>query len=96
MRSIAPPGPRLTFPTAEPYPAAPARSSGPAAPAPGPIADASMPLPIAARRPWALIIAVLFVDAGLAVSGAWMLSQGLRSADRAPAGQTGQMESRPR
>ena len=39
--------------------------------------DPSLSLPIPARRPWALIALVLVIDLGLAVSGAWMLSQGL-------------------
>jgi hypothetical protein len=57
----------------------------PAAPAPRPprpqivvIDDPSPSLPIAARRPWGLIAAVLVIDVGLAVGGVWMLSQGLR------------------
>jgi hypothetical protein len=35
-------------------------------------------MPIAARRPWGLIAAVLVLDIGLAVAGSWLLSQGLR------------------
>jgi hypothetical protein len=42
--------------------------------------DASRSLPIQARRPWGLMLAVLAIDVGLAVAGAWMLHQGL--ADR--------------
>jgi hypothetical protein len=34
-------------------------------------------MPTAARRPWALIIAVLVIDIALASAGAWMLSEGL-------------------
>jgi hypothetical protein len=34
-------------------------------------------MPMVARRPWTLIVVVLIIDVALAVSGAWMLSQGL-------------------
>lgn len=37
-----------------------------------------------ARRPWGLMIAVLLLDIGLAVAGAWMLSQGLGDRTSAP------------
>jgi hypothetical protein len=54
------------------------------------IDDPARSLPIAARRPWALIIAVLLIDLGLAAAGIWMLTQGLgeragRSAPRSDA-----------
>jgi len=39
--------------------------------------DPSVSLPIAARRPWGLIIVVLLLDVGLATAGAWMLNEGL-------------------
>jgi hypothetical protein len=44
------------------------------------IDDPALSLPMPARRPWALIFAVLVIDLGLAVSGAWMLYQGLGGA----------------
>jgi zinc-ribbon domain len=40
----------------------------------------SSALPVVARRPWGLIVAVLLLDTGLAVAGAWMLREGLASA----------------
>jgi hypothetical protein len=54
------------------------------------VADPALSLPIAARRPWALIIVVLLIDLGLAAAGIWMLTQGLsersnRSAPRSGA-----------
>jgi hypothetical protein len=64
--------------------AAPARPpTAPASPWPSPrpqavvMEDPSLSLPIAARRPWALIIVVLVIDLGLAAAGIWMLAQGL-------------------
>lgn len=42
--------------------------------------DPSLSLPIAARRPWGLILVVLLLDAGLAVAGVLLLREGL--ADR--------------
>jgi hypothetical protein len=42
-----------------------------------PSIDPSLSLPIAARRPWALIIVVLLIDLGLAAAGIRMLAQGL-------------------
>jgi hypothetical protein len=53
-------------------PSAPARSFTGRA-----VEDPSLSLPIAARRPWGLIIAVLLIDVGLAVAGGWLLSHGL-------------------
>jgi hypothetical protein len=73
-----PPQPRL--------PAAPDASRGtrlgardPARPRPQALVidDPSLSLPTPARRPWALILVVLLIDIGLAVSGAWLLDQGL-------------------
>jgi hypothetical protein len=49
---------------------------GPRAASAAPVA-ASISMPIAARRPWGLIAAVLLLDIGLAVAGSWLLSQGL-------------------
>lgn len=37
----------------------------------------SLSLPIAARRPWTLIVVVLLIDLGLAGAGIWMLARGL-------------------
>jgi hypothetical protein len=42
--------------------------------------DPSLSLPIAARRPWGLILLVLLIDIGLAVTGVLLLREGL--ADR--------------
>ena len=39
--------------------------------------DPSLSMPIAAQRPWGLIIAVLLIDIGLAIAGGWMLAAGL-------------------
>jgi hypothetical protein len=39
--------------------------------------DPALSLPIAARRPWALIVVVLLIDLGLAGAGIWMLAHGL-------------------
>jgi hypothetical protein len=39
--------------------------------------DPALSLPVAARRPWALIIVVLLIDLGLAAAGIWMLTQGV-------------------
>jgi len=39
-----------------------------------------MSMPITARRPWGLIIVVLLIDIGLAVTGAILLSKGLATA----------------
>jgi hypothetical protein len=39
--------------------------------------DPALSLPIAARRPWALIVVVLLIDLGLAGAGIWMLARGL-------------------
>jgi len=41
------------------------------------IDDPALSMPIVARRPWGLIIAVLLIDVGLAISGGWMLAAGL-------------------
>ncbi|HEX8109079.1 MAG TPA: hypothetical protein VF516_15205, partial [Kofleriaceae bacterium] len=87
---------------ARPAPAAPVAPAprGPDGYAPGPpsarpsprqqavvVDDPSLSLPIAARRPWALIVVVLLIDLGLAAAGIWMLTQGLseRSSRPAPA-----------
>ena len=43
-------------------------------------------MPIVARRPWGLIITVLLIDVGLAISGGWMLAAGLGA--RSGAGST--------
>jgi hypothetical protein len=52
----------------------------------GPLSiDPSLSLPIAARRPWALIAVVLLIDLGLAVAGVWMLTQGLSDRPGRPA-----------
>lgn len=77
-----------------PHPAAP---HGPAAiphtgPAIQPRLDASMSMPIAARRPWGLIVVVLLIDIGLAVAGSILLKQGLATASTgsaAPAAASG-------
>jgi len=61
----------------------PARTSRPPR-GTAPIDDPAMSLPMPARRPWALIFAVLVIDLGLAVSGAWMLYQGLGGAGGVP------------
>ena len=50
------------------------------------IDDPSLSMPIVARRPWGLIIAVLLIDVGLAISGGWMLAAGLGA--RSGAGST--------
>ena len=42
-----------------------------------PSIDPALSLPIAARRPWALIIVVLLIDLGLAAAGIWMLAHGI-------------------
>ena len=47
--------------------------------------DPSLSLPIAARRPWALIVVVLLIDLGLAAAGIWMLTQGLGDRPSRPA-----------
>lgn len=47
--------------------------------------DPAMSLPIAARRPWALIVVVLLIDLALAAAGIWMLTQGLGERSRRPA-----------
>jgi hypothetical protein len=39
--------------------------------------DPALSLPIAARRPWTLIVVVLVIDLGLAAAGIWMLAHGL-------------------
>jgi hypothetical protein len=63
-------------------PSAP-REQRPSRPQPHPLSqppaldDPSLSLPMVARRPWGLIIVMLLIDIGLAVTGAWMLSQGL-------------------
>lgn len=62
-----------SLPTAIPAPASPFGDDAPAT-----------SLPIIARRPWGLIIALLVIDLGLATAGAWMLFQGL--ADKPSAG----------
>ena len=85
------PGAQFLPPAASPAPrplaggsAAPARPPTAAAspwPSPRPQAvvmeDPALSLPIAARRPWALILVVLLIDLGLAAAGIWMLAQGL-------------------
>jgi zinc ribbon protein len=48
-------------------------------------ADPALSLPIAARRPWALIVVVLLIDLGLAAAGIWMLTQGLGDRRSRPA-----------
>ena len=50
-----------------------------------PSIDPSLSLPIAARRPWALILVVLLIDLGLAAAGVWMLTQGLSDRPGRPA-----------
>ncbi|HEX3477086.1 MAG TPA: zinc-ribbon domain-containing protein [Kofleriaceae bacterium] len=57
-------------------PATPRPSPRPPSPRP-PSIDPSLSLPIAARRPWALIVVVLLIDLGLAAAGIWMLAHGL-------------------
>lgn len=57
------------------------------------VEDPSLSLPTPARRPWALIFAVLLIDIGLAVSGAWMLNRGLGGG---PGGDAGSEPSPPR
>jgi zinc ribbon protein len=47
--------------------------------------DPAMSLPIAARRPWALIVVVLLIDLVLAAAGIWMLTQGLGERSSRPA-----------
>jgi hypothetical protein len=81
---IAPaPRPPGATPRSQLAPAGPAGTPAPPGARPSPrqqamvVDDPSLSLPIAARRPWALIALVLVIDLGLAVSGAWMLSQGL-------------------
>jgi len=84
--SAPPIGPgRPLDPPGVPPRAAPERYSSPA-PGRSPRAASELPraaardtpsLPIAARRPWPLIAVVLLVDLGLAVAGAWLLSEGL-------------------
>lgn len=70
---IAPPRRPITAaPEAYPGPG-PKRSRPPALI----VDDPSRSLPVPARRPWALIVVVLMIDVGLALSGAWMLYQGL-------------------
>lgn len=49
------------------------------------IDDPEASLPIAARRPWALIVVVLLIDLGLAAAGIWMLTQGLGDRPNRPA-----------
>jgi hypothetical protein len=60
----------------------PAVYAAPAARPPRPqiavVDEPSLSLPMPARRPWALIFTVLVIDLGLAVTGAWLLMQGLR------------------
>ena len=46
--------------------------------------DPSLSMPIAARRPWALIVTVLLIDLGLGAAGVWMLSRGLDRPSAAP------------
>jgi hypothetical protein len=83
---IAPVAPPMARAAPEPFAPEPYAASAPSAPrsAPRPqiaiVHDASRSLPIQARRPWGLMLAVLAIDVGLAVAGAWMLDQGL--ADR--------------
>lgn len=63
--------------------ATPVPIAGPAPLPPGPALpgrDASMSMPIAARRPWGLIVVVLLIDIGLAVAGSILLRQGLATA----------------
>jgi hypothetical protein len=50
-----------------------------------PALDPSLSLPIAARRPWALIAVVLLIDLGLAVAGVWLLTRGLGDRPGRPA-----------
>ena len=62
----------------------------------GPLSiDPSLSLPIAARRPWALIVVVLLIDLGLAGAGIWMLAHGLgeRSSRTAPS-RSGKLDPR--
>jgi hypothetical protein len=66
--------------------APPAMASRPPRPQALIVDDPSLSLPTPARRPWALIFVVLVIDIGLAVSGAWMLYQGLGSGPGATAG----------
>jgi len=85
--AIAPAAPAASIAPASPRPAtAPvyAGGPGPTPPRSSPrpqiavVDDPSLSLPMPARRPWGLIFVVLIADLGLAVSGAWMLAQGLR------------------
>jgi hypothetical protein len=55
-------------------------------PPPAPL-DASISMPIAARRPWTLIIVVLLIDLGLAATGVWLLTQGLAAPHSAASSQ---------
>jgi eukaryotic-like serine/threonine-protein kinase len=93
--SAAPVRPSTTPPLA-PAPRAPegrAPAAAPAPPSPRPsprpqavvVDDPSLSLPIAARRPWALIAVVLLIDLGLAAAGVWMLTQGLVDRPSRPA-----------
>jgi hypothetical protein len=54
--------------------------------------DPSLSLPIAARRPWALIVIVLLIDLGLAVAGIWLLTQGLSDRPGRPAPRSGAVD----
>jgi hypothetical protein len=79
--------PAVYAPVATPAPSSPP-SAPPHAPNGAPRAAKGRPptprfdepaasMPTVARRPWALIIAVLVIDMALAGAGAWMLSEGL-------------------
>jgi hypothetical protein len=58
------------------------------------IDDPALSLPTPARRPWALIAVVLLIDIGLAVSGTWMLTQGLGGSSGAASSDTSPPRSR--
>ena len=74
------PAPRPNAAAADPYAAPAAPSSARGRPQLLVIDDPSLSLPIAARRPWGLILVVLLIDIGLAVTGVLLLREGL--ADR--------------
>jgi hypothetical protein len=75
----APRSPSATRPPTAPLPPNAAPTPPPNAYLPSPAApdEPSLSMPIVARRPWGLIIAVLLIDLALAVSGAWMLTEGI-------------------
>ena len=79
---LAQPAPLPPPPAPPPSAPLPAVYAAPAPRAPRPqiavVEEPSLSLPMQARRPWALIFTVLAIDLGLAATGAWLLTQGLR------------------